>query len=73
MGKYTVDDLKSHLDKYKDALVIIGPNATRQKNFLDVEGVSELLTNKALRRNPEGFWKFFKEHVYVDSDLELDE
>lgn len=66
MGKLTVSDLVSHLDTYKDALVLIGDKAISTKE-IDVD----LLNNKTLRRNPTAFWKHYFENVFLDPNAEF--
>lgn len=67
MGKLTVSDLVTHLDKYKDALILIGDKAIVTKGEVD----SNILTNKNLRRNPTEFWKHYFEVVFNDPEADL--
>lgn len=64
MGTRTKQDLLNHMDQYKDAVIIIGPKALCYESYTDHESFQEVMTNKTLRRKPEVFWSFFKEHVY---------
>jgi NAD-dependent SIR2 family protein deacetylase len=64
----TVKDLIDHMNKFKDAVVIIGPKAidTLQESKPTIEEMQTIFTKKNLRRDPEVFWKFFKEKVFIN-------
>lgn len=61
-----IDQLKDHLNKYKDGIVLIGPGAVKSIHSSDPEQDRLVLTNKVLRREPDKFWDYFSKNVYVD-------
>lgn len=70
----SIKDLKQHLHKYKDALIIIGPDAIKQLELKapSYEELDNNFTRKSLRKTPEEFWEFYKKEVYTDtSKMEL--
>jgi NAD-dependent SIR2 family protein deacetylase len=64
----TINDLIDHMHKFEDAVVIIGPRALDALNLEHPtkEEIENNFTKKALRRDPEAFWKFFKDKIFVD-------
>lgn len=69
MPKITITQLVSHMQKYKDALFILGPGA----GFYNIptptrEQLEANYSSKTLRRKPEEFWPFFKEFIFIDPD-----
>lgn len=66
MPALTVQDLVAHMKKYNDALVVMGPGSGLQLNKPDRAMLEENYSAKVLRREPEKFWPFFKEHIFID-------
>jgi hypothetical protein len=66
----TIKELINHLNEYKDAVIILGHSAIDELNIpkASPEDMQENLTRKSLRRNPEAFWKFYREYLYRDPD-----
>ncbi len=64
MAKKTTDELFTHLDKYKDALVIIGDRAIKNQKEIDFD----VFNNKTLRRNPNRFWEYYHENVMDETE-----
>ena len=64
----TVKDLVEHLNKYKDAVIIVGPGALapQDKNNYSVEEFNENYNRKALVREPEKMWDFFNNKMRKD-------
>ena len=63
----TVKDLVSHLNKYKDAVIILGPGALEVKDNYSIEEFNENYTRKALVREPEKLWNFFIDKMYREA------
>lgn len=64
----TVKDLVEHLNKYKDAVIIVGPGALapQDKNDYSMEEFNENYNRKSLVREPEKMWNFFNEKMKKD-------
>jgi NAD-dependent deacetylase len=64
----TIKELTDHMKKFKDAVVIVGPEALKAANYPqpNSEELEQFYTKKAFRRTPEEFWKFFNEKVFKD-------
>jgi NAD-dependent SIR2 family protein deacetylase len=63
---WTLERLKEHIEKYKDALIILGPDAAKLcgvKHY-DIEAYKENMTRKKLSRSKEEFWDFFDNYYY---------
>ena len=62
-----IQELKEHLEKYKDALVLVGPDAI--KNIASIPSRDDqikFLNNKNLRRSPKEFWDFYFNQFYIE-------
>lgn len=74
ISMWTLEQLKEHMEKHKDALVILGPDASKlcgTKHY-DIESYQESMTRKKLSREKDKFWDFFDNCYYTDpSQLEL--
>lgn len=64
----TVKDLVEHLNKYKDAVIIVGPGALapQDKNDYSIEEFNDNYNRKSLVRNPEKMWNFFNDKMKKD-------
>lgn len=61
----TLKDLKEHLEKYKDTVIIIGPGVQPNTNKeYTVEEFNENYTRKKFKREPEKLWSFFIDKLY---------
>lgn len=64
-----VNDLVSHMQKYKDAVIIIGPDIDiTRKEKPTREQMEKLYTHKSMVRTPEKFWEFFKDYIFIDPE-----
>lgn len=63
-----ITELVEHMKRHNDAVVIAGPGIgiTRSTEKPSLEQLEECYTAKALRREPQKFWPFFREHIFVD-------
>lgn len=61
----TVKDLVEHLNKYKDAVIIVGPGALapQDKNEYSIEEFNNNYNRKALVREPQKMWDFFNDKM----------
>lgn len=68
----TINDLKEHLEKYKDAIIIIGPGILSKDNKpkYTIEEFNENYNRKNLSRNPKILWDFFFDKIYNELDEE---
>lgn len=66
MGKLTKQDLFDHLEKYKNAVFIVGPNAQTIEQKYTLQEFEENYTNKNLRRNTKDFWKFYRDKMITE-------
>lgn len=68
----TIKDLKEHLEKYKDAIIIIGPGILSKENrpLYSIEDFNENYNRKVLARDNKKLWKFFKEYIYNELNSE---
>lgn len=68
----TIKDLKAHLEKYKDAIIIIGPGILSKDNKpkYTIEEFNENYNRKNLSRNPKKLWDFFYNKIYNELDEE---
>ena len=63
-NKPTIDDLKKHLFKYKDATVIVGNETILEKEmFLPYSDTTDY-SRKSMVKTPKEFWNFYEEKVY---------
>lgn len=64
----TVKNLVNHLNKYKDAVIIVGPGALAQqdKNDYSVEEFNYNYNRKSLVRDPQKMWNFFNDNMKKD-------
>jgi NAD-dependent deacetylase len=64
----TIQDLVNHMNNFKDAVVIIGPRALDglKKPVPTSEELKESYTKKVLRREPDKFWEFFSDKIFVN-------
>lgn len=70
----TVKELIEHLDKYKDAVVIVGPGALESKLGYSMDEFNENYNRKSLVREPEKLWSFFANKMYreiTEAEIEL--
>ena len=59
----TLQDLSAHMNKYKDAVFVIGPGLLTEKESYATDEYNECYTRKNLVRNPEVFWDFVQKHM----------
>lgn len=64
----TVNNLVEHLNKYKDAIVIVGPKALEDSYDFNMEDFNENYNRKSLVRSPEQMWDFFTNNMYKQID-----
>ena len=65
-NKPTIDDLKKHLFKYKDATVIVGNETILEKEmFLPYSDTTDY-SRKSMVKTPKEFWNFYEEKVYKE-------
>lgn len=64
----TVKDLVKHLNKYNDAVMIIGPGALapKDKNDYSIEEFNDNYNRKSLVREPNKMWNFFNKRMKKD-------
>lgn len=64
----TVKDLVQHLNKYEDAVIIVGPGAlaNQDKNDYSIEEFNDNYNRKALVREPNKMWDFFNKNMKKD-------
>ena len=64
--KPTLDDLKEHLFKYKDATIVVGNDIILDKEmFLPYNSPADY-SRKSMVKTPEKFWRLYKESVYKE-------
>jgi len=63
----TVQELIKHLNKYKDAVIIIGPGILEKQPDYTTEEFNENYNRKALIREPEKLWNFFMDKMYREA------
>lgn len=65
-----INELKNHMQKHKDAVVLIGPDAIKELNLFrsNQEELKEKFNKKVLRRKPIEFWDYFVKNVYINPD-----
>ena len=64
--KPTLDDLKEHLFKYKDATIVVGNDIILDKEmFLPYNSPADY-SRKSMVKTPEKFWGLYKESVYKE-------
>ena len=68
--KPTVEDLKNHLFKYKDATIVIGNDIIADKEMFLPYSDDENYSRKSMVKTPKQFWDFYKEKIYKE-DMEL--
>ena len=71
----TVKNLVEHLNKYKDAVIIVGPGALAQqdRNDYSIEEFNDNYNRKSLVRDPQKMWNFFNNKMKKDlSDETID-
>lgn len=54
----TLEELKAHMEKYKDAIIMVGPEITNTK--IEKEKFEKYLNKKMLIRKPKEFYKNFQ-------------
>lgn len=65
----TINELALHMKKFKDAVIIVGPDAIQSYNkTISKEDLSDKFSRKSLKRTPQIFWDTFKESIYIDSE-----
>lgn len=68
--KLTIDDLKEHLFKYKDATIIVGNGIISDKEmFLPYTNATEY-SRKSMVKTPKEFWDFYESNIYKE-DMEI--
>lgn len=69
----TIEDLVEHMQKYKDAVIIIGDKVANELNLGTVKDIAdERFTRKAWTKDKYNFWKYYYENIYKDlTDVEL--
>ena len=60
--KLPLDVLLNHLKKYKDAVVILGPDIAN-KNVCVTEESKDSFNRKTMVRNPQKFWSYYTENL----------
>lgn len=65
----TAKDLVEHLNKYKDAVIIIGPGVLEEKLEYDMNEFNDNYNRKALVREPNKLWNFFIDKMYRTATL----
>lgn len=64
-----IEILSSHLNKYKDAIIIFGTENNKAMNdFLNKEELKDL-NKKNLYKHPEKFWNLYKEHILIENNF----
>lgn len=65
----TLQELKEHLEKHNDAVIILGPGIQKNTELeYTVEEFNENYTRKKFRREPEELWKFYLDKMYDSID-----
>lgn len=64
----TLQELVSHMKKFKDAVIIVGNDINSIKYDYTVNDFNENYNRKTLKRNPENLWKFFNENLLSEID-----
>ena len=67
-----ISELVVHMNKHKDAIIIVGPGVQEIPNDYTNEEFNEHYNRKNLVRNPEDLWKFFNDKMHdrgVDDKL----
>jgi NAD-dependent SIR2 family protein deacetylase len=61
--------------QYKDAVAIVGPEAISSLNLNrpTIEELQENFVRKIYKRQPEKFWQFYRERMFIDPTLEMSE
>lgn len=61
----TLEELKKHLEKHNDAIIIIGPGVQKNTELkYTFEEFNENYTRKNFRRDPNKLWDFYLEKMY---------
>jgi hypothetical protein len=61
----TPQDLVNHLNKYKDAVIIIGDAVVKDLNLFKVdETTKDVYNRKTMVKEPDKFWKYYKENIF---------
>lgn len=64
----TLDELVSHMKKYKDAVIILGPGINKVPINYTAEEFNENYTRKNLKRNPKVLWDFYLSKVICEEN-----
>jgi hypothetical protein len=73
LKKPTIDDLKKHLFKYKDATIIVGNDAISDKEMFLPYSDDKHYSRKSMKKTPKEFWNFYEEKVYKEDADSLNE
>jgi hypothetical protein len=62
--KLPINVLPEHLNKYKDAVIILGPDILGEiKQFEINEETYDFYNRKLMIKNPQEFWKYFSDNI----------
>ena len=64
----TLEDLISHMKKYKDTIVIVGNKVNSFNYDFTSDEFNNNFNRKSLKRNPKKLWDFFYNKLYTDID-----
>jgi hypothetical protein len=61
----TPQDLVNHLNKYKDAVIIVGDAVVKDLNLFKVdETTKDVYNRKTMVKEPDKFWEYYKENIF---------
>ena len=61
--KLPIDSLISHLKKYKDAVIVLGPKIITDEMFRVDEKTKEIYNRKTMIKEPDKFWMFYSKFI----------
>ena len=67
----TIEELKKHNDKYKNAVIFVGNGITKYFSNLDIEKYNNAMTRKNLIRNREDFYAFYNSYLEASKDIDI--
>ena len=63
--KHKIEELIAHLNKHKDAVVIVGPYAVENYNLFEIDDkCKDIFNRRNMVKEPEKFWSWYKENIF---------
>lgn len=69
-NKWMINDLIKNLKKNKDAVIIVGDKAVKELELYPInEESKKMLNKKKMVKEPENFWKHYKENIAINKPV----